>query len=148
MDEAPTVGFLVWRLSMRWRTAVDQAVEPLGLTHAQYSVLSSLLGMERAGFRPSQRRLADHTGLDPVYVSKLASALERGGLITRKPDPQDTRAVQLAITPIGRELAERAVGIVQDLLERLLAPLGGTASKRTVSFRDDLQTLLNRGAAS
>ncbi|MGO4757271.1 MarR family transcriptional regulator, partial [Streptomyces sp. 2MCAF27] len=32
--ESATAGFLVWRLSMKWRVAVDRAVVPLGLTHA------------------------------------------------------------------------------------------------------------------
>jgi hypothetical protein len=40
----PTPGYLVWRLATKLRTAVDSAVGPLGLTHAQYSVLSTLRG--------------------------------------------------------------------------------------------------------
>ncbi|MER6983053.1 MarR family transcriptional regulator, partial [Streptomyces carpinensis] len=74
--ESATAGFLVWRLSMKWRVAVDRAVAPLGLTHAQYALMASLYGMSRSGLRPSQRRLADRTGLEPLYVSKLARALE------------------------------------------------------------------------
>jgi hypothetical protein len=81
-------GFLVWRLSMKWRVAVDRAVAPLGLTHAQYSLVASLHGMQRSGERPSQRRLADHTGLEPLYVSKLARALESAGLLERTRDPR------------------------------------------------------------
>ena len=65
---APTPGFLVWRLSTKWRTAVDGRW-PLGLTHAQYSLISSLLAMHERGLKPSQRELADHTGLEPLYVS-------------------------------------------------------------------------------
>ena len=61
--ESPTPGFLVWRLSMKWRAAVDRAVAPLGLSHAQYSVLAALYGMNRSGVFPSQRELAEHTGL-------------------------------------------------------------------------------------
>ena len=50
---APVTG-LVWRLSMRWRAAIDRAITPLGLTNAQYSVLAPLLGLERpAGGRAS-----------------------------------------------------------------------------------------------
>ena len=49
MSAEPTPGHLVWRLSMKWRVAVDRAVAPLGLTHAQYVVLSSLSFLERDG---------------------------------------------------------------------------------------------------
>jgi hypothetical protein len=49
MSAEPTPGYLVWRLSMKWRVAVDRALAPLGLTHAQYVLLASLYGMEREG---------------------------------------------------------------------------------------------------
>jgi len=62
-------GYLVWRLAMKWRVAVDRALAPLGLTHAQYVLLASLYGMKQP---PTQRELADHTGLEALYVSKLA----------------------------------------------------------------------------
>jgi DNA-binding MarR family transcriptional regulator len=108
-SEGATPGFLVWRLSMKWRVAVDRAVAPLGLTHAQYSLVASLYGMQRSGLRPSQRRLADHTGLEALYVSKLARALESAGLVERTRDPRDPRAVQLALTEQGREVTLRAI---------------------------------------
>jgi DNA-binding MarR family transcriptional regulator len=141
--EGPTPGFLVWRLSMKWRVAVDRAVGPLGLTHAQYSLLASLFGMQRSGQRPSQRRLADHTGLEPLYVSKLARTLESAGLIERTPDPDDTRAVQLSLTPKGREVTGRAIDVVQRLLDQLLAPLGGLDGRRTEAFAAELTALLD-----
>jgi DNA-binding MarR family transcriptional regulator len=140
--KSPTSGYLVWRLSMKWRAAVDVAVAPLGLTHAQYSVLASLRGMTRSGARPSQRQLADHTGLDPIYISKLARALERAGLLERGPDTDDLRAVRLAITPAGVAVIDRAVVVVHQLLEELTAPLGGTASPRTRRFMGELELLL------
>jgi MarR family transcriptional regulator, organic hydroperoxide resistance regulator len=139
----PTPGFLVWRLAMRWRTAVDRAVGDLGLTHAQYSVLASLYGMTRSGRSPSQRELADHTGMEPIYVSKLVRSLEGDGLITRAENPADSRAVQLDITAKGRAVADRAVARVHDLLDELSAPLGGVRSKRMATFVDTLQTLLD-----
>lgn len=142
-SEGATPGFLVWRLSMKWRTAVDRAVAPLGLTHAQYSLVASLYGMHRSGERPSQRRLADHTGLEPLYVSKLARALESAGLVRRERDPRDPRAVQLSLTEEGRETTARAIEVVHALLEQLLAPLGGLDSERTRELAHDLATLLD-----
>jgi MarR family transcriptional regulator, organic hydroperoxide resistance regulator len=138
-----TPGFLVWRLSMKWRVAVDRAVAPLGLTHAQYSLVASLYGMRRSGLRPSQRRLADHTGLEALYVSKLARSLESAGLVERARDPHDPRAVQLALTEEGLEVTRRAIDVVQGLLKQLLEPLGGLDSPRTREFTRDLATLLD-----
>jgi DNA-binding MarR family transcriptional regulator len=142
-SEGATPGFLVWRLSMKWRVAVDRAVAPLGLTHAQYSLVASLYGMQRSGVRPSQRHLADHTGLEALYVSKLARSLESAGLVERTRDPRDPRAVQLALTDEGRDVTRQAIKVVHGLLQQLLAPLGGLGSERTREFGRDLATLLD-----
>lgn len=142
MTQSPTPGFLVWRLSMKWRAAVDRAVGHLGMTHAQYSLLASLFGMERSGNPPSQRELADRTGLDPIYVSKLARALEKSGLITRAGDPADTRAVRLELTDDGRARVRAAIDVVHELLDELTQPLGGYHGAGTRRLVDDLQLLL------
>ncbi|MGV9645109.1 MarR family winged helix-turn-helix transcriptional regulator [Streptomyces sp. NPDC003333] len=138
-----TPGYLVWRLSTKWRVAVDRAVAPLGLTHAQYAVVASLYGMQREGERPSQRRLADHTGLEALYVSKLARSLESAGLLERARDPRDPRAVQLALTERGRERTREAIEVVRGLHERWLAPLGGLDSATAREFTRNLATLLD-----
>jgi DNA-binding MarR family transcriptional regulator len=138
----PTTGYLVWRLSTRWRAAVDRTVAPLGLTHAQYALLASLYGLSRAGTRPSQRELADFSGLEPMFVSKLARALERGGLLERTGNPADPRAVQLALTDRGAGVVVQAIGRVRALQDELLAPLGGAGSQRHRQLVEALQTLL------
>lgn len=142
-SEGPTPGFLVWRLSMKWRVAVDRALAPLALTHAQYSLLASLFGMQRTGVRPSQRQLADHTGLEPLYVSKLARTLEAAGLIERAGSPTDTRAVELSLTTQGRDVTTRAIAVVRKLHDQLLAPLGGLGGRRTEAFARELTALLD-----
>lgn len=139
----PTPGFLVWRLSMKWRVALDRALGPLGLTHAQYSLLASLLDLQASGRRPSQRGLADHTGLETLYVSKLARALVAAALIERTPDPADTRALRLSLTEEGRAVTLRAVDVVRRLLDEQLAPLGGLGGAGTEAFAATLSTLLD-----
>ena len=138
-----TPGHLVWRLSTKWRVAVDRALAPVGLTHAQYVFLSSLFGLERAGTSPSQRELADHTGLEALYVSKLARTLDAGGLVERTRDPADTRTVRLRLTARGREVIEPAIATVAELLDRLLAPLGGRHGDRTAALARELTLLLD-----
>lgn len=141
-EDGPTTGYLLWRLTMKWRAAVDRALADLDLTHAQYSVLASLYGMSRAGARPSQRELADHTGLEPIYVSKLARALERGGLIERAAHPDDPRAVQLSLTGRGTQVVGRAIPVVRRLQDELTAPIGGTSSRRHQELVRTIRILL------
>lgn len=142
MSEA-TPGHLVWRLSMKWRVAVDRGLTHRGLTHAQYVMLASLYGLERDGRVPSQRELADHTGLEALYVSKLARSLDADGLMQRTRDAKDTRTMRLELTAKGRETIEPAIAEVAALLDKLLAPLGGRRGARTKSFVRDLTELLD-----
>jgi DNA-binding MarR family transcriptional regulator len=128
---------------MKWRVAVDRALAPMGLTHAQYVLLSTLFGLERAGRTPSQRELADETGLEALYVSKLARALDADGLIERTRDAADTRTVRLTLTDRGREVVRPAISTVRGLLDRLLAPLGGRDGERTETFVRELTLLLD-----
>ncbi|HEX6686040.1 MAG TPA: MarR family transcriptional regulator [Candidatus Limnocylindrales bacterium] len=145
--EGPSTGYLVWRLATKWRAAVDRAVAPLGLTHAQYSLLASLYGFSRSGGqRPSQRELSDFTGLEPIYVSKLARALERSGLLTREVNPSDPRAVSLRLTRKGKDTVVRAVEVVHKLHAELTAPIGGVDGERNRALMKTLRDLLDPGA--
>jgi MarR family transcriptional regulator, organic hydroperoxide resistance regulator len=140
-DPPPSIGYLIWHLALKWRVALDRALAPLGLTAAHYSLLASLTALSRHG-PPSQRELADFSGLEPMYVSKLSRVLESGGLLTRLDHPADSRAFQLALTPRGVETVTRGIAIVHSHQEELLAPLGGRTSRRTVELMGVLRTLL------
>jgi DNA-binding MarR family transcriptional regulator len=141
-----TPGYLVWRLSMRWRVAMDRALAPMGLTHAQYSLLSSLYSLSQDGARPSQRELADFTGLDAIYVSKLARMLESGGFIVRSTHVADPRAVELSLTRTGTKVVREAIGVVRELQDHLTQPLGGSRAKRTGELVHMLRQLLDHAA--
>jgi DNA-binding MarR family transcriptional regulator len=141
-ERRPLTGFLLWQLSLKWRAAVDRALAPLGLTHAQYALLGSLYRLARSGTRPSQRELADFSGLEPMYVSKLARALENAGLLARTPNAADPRAFHLTVTDRGRDAFDAAYVRVAELHERLLAPLDGPGDPRRAEFRETLETLL------
>jgi DNA-binding MarR family transcriptional regulator len=143
----PSIGYLVWHLTLRWRAELDRALAPLGLTSAQYSVLASLFGLSHGGARPSQRELADFAGLEPMHVSKLIRALERAGLVKRASNPADTRAVQLRVTDRGVEVVTAARATVLQLEEQRLAPLGGRLSERSTELQDTLLVLLRHTEA-
>jgi MarR family transcriptional regulator, organic hydroperoxide resistance regulator len=141
------VGYLIWRLSMRWRAAMDRVLAPFGLTQAQYSVLAPLYSMSRGGLRPSQRELADLTGLDAVYISKLVRALEREGFVTRSTKAADPRAVELSLTEHGTATLPEAVKAVTGLRQRQTAPLGGNDGERTGELAEMLRQLLDQPEA-
>jgi DNA-binding MarR family transcriptional regulator len=143
----PSTGYLVWHLSLRWRSAMDRAMAPFGLTSSQYGVLASLYAFSQGRTGPSQRELADFTGLEPMHVSKLLRALERAGLVERFGHPVDTRARQLTVTGRGVEIVTAARAKILELEEERLAPLGGRDSKQSAAFTETLQTLLRHADA-
>jgi DNA-binding MarR family transcriptional regulator len=127
---------------MRWRAAVDRAVAPFGLSHGQYVLLASLYSLSLHGERPSQRALADYTELEPVFVSRLARALESAGLVRRDQAAADPRAVELSLTDTGRGVVIQAIAAVRTLQDDLLAAIGGPDGERNRRFRLTLNTLL------
>jgi DNA-binding MarR family transcriptional regulator len=145
---APSIGYLVSRLAVRWRRELDRALAPHGLTGASYAVLASLHALSARGAQPSQRELADFTGFEPMYVSKLARTLAGAGLLERADDPSDTRALRLRITDRGVAAVRAGRAVVLALEEQRLAPLGGRLSEAGLALHDTLLDLLRRAEAA
>lgn len=143
----PSVGYLIWHVSTRWRATVDRQLAPLGLTSAQYALLAPLYAISGEGRRPSQRELADFSGLDPMFVSKLVRALERAGIVERTPNPADSRAVLVGITAHGERTVRAARTEIARLEEQRLAALGGPQSARSAALREALEVLLRDAVA-
>ena len=140
----PSTGFLIWHLSLRWQVQLTRALAPLGVTHTEYALLAYLHGLSKSGPKPSQRELADFSGLEPMHVSKLARRLERAGLIQRLENPSDPRAVQLSLTRRGAEVVTAARRIVRKLEEQRLAVLGGPSSPQGTQLKEALSKLLRQ----
>jgi DNA-binding MarR family transcriptional regulator len=51
----------------------------------------------------STNALAQALGLDASTVTRQVTALERGGLVARRPDPADGRSSTITLTPEGRQ---------------------------------------------
>ncbi|MGH7921917.1 MAG: MarR family winged helix-turn-helix transcriptional regulator [Candidatus Dormibacteraceae bacterium] len=85
------------RLRRRLRTEF-----PSGLSQTDYSALSSVVREGRVGFGV----LAEIESIKPPSMTRIASALEQRGLVTRQVDPHDRRRASLEATPAGRRLVE------------------------------------------
>jgi len=108
-------------------------LEPLGLTHPQYLVMLAL--WEGEPLRVSE--LADRLSLEPATLSPLLKRLEAAGLVTRRRDPADERAVAVTLTPAGRRLREDAERIPPAVLARL-----GMELTELEDLRDRLTTVI------
>jgi len=107
-------GFLLWHATLRFQRAAAGALAPLGITQTQFRLLASVVWLEEnSEGPPSQRMLAEHTGADAMMTSQVVRTLEKGGLIVREQDPDDSRVKRLRATPAGRTVASDAVRAIE-----------------------------------
>jgi DNA-binding MarR family transcriptional regulator len=90
-------------------------LEPMGLTHPQYLVMLALWQNEPL----TVRELAEKLSLESATLSPLLKRLETIGYLTRSRDPEDERALRVALTPAGRKLRDRALDIPPAMMSRL-----------------------------
>jgi DNA-binding MarR family transcriptional regulator len=127
---------LLWRATLRWQRAITAALKPMDLTHVQFVLLASTWWLTSVvGETPSQRRVAEHAGTDPMMTSQVLRALEAKGLIGRAPHPDDSRARALSVTRRGAALARRAVKVVEAADAEFFAAAGDQAAVLTVLRR-------------
>jgi DNA-binding MarR family transcriptional regulator len=95
-------------LNKRLHREMDETLEDFGITFGEWKVLGTLW---RAGapHRASPGQLARIEELSTGAMTNRLDRLEAAGLVRRLPDPDDRRAVQVALTDKGRTTWERAV---------------------------------------
>ena len=72
---------------------------------------------------PTQARLAEQAGADPMMTSQVLRKLEARGLLVRVPDTRDTRARRLELTTAGRAVVARALADVERVDADYFAPI-------------------------
>ena len=80
-------------------------------------------------------------GIDRTTMVSLIDQLENAGLAKRQPSPTDRRAREIAITPKGRRLLQRARRMISEVDDEVLTGL-------TAKERGELLTLLRRALES
>ncbi|MFN8381151.1 MAG: MarR family transcriptional regulator [Anaerolineales bacterium] len=125
-DDSP--GFLLWQVSSMWQRQINAGLKQFGLTHAQFVLLASLTWLASEEKPITQVDLASHAKMDVMMTSNVLRTLEEKGLVARNPHPTDTRAKSLAVTSKGRNLAEKAVQVVEKIDLDFFSPLGSGTS--------------------
>jgi DNA-binding MarR family transcriptional regulator len=111
-------GFLLSRAANAWQRAVRQALNGLGLTHAQVATLQAVAELSKELRAVSQQAIAGRSGIDPMTVSQLVRALVARGLLSRGDHPSDARAFALHLTTRGKATLDRAVPLIAEVDRR------------------------------
>jgi DNA-binding MarR family transcriptional regulator len=135
-----TEADLSWALSIvsrAFRLTAGSSVADLPGGLRGYLVLTAVA----QGQPRSQLSLAQQLAVDKTAMTYLLDELETAGLVTRRPDPADRRARQIAVTPKGSKLLAEFARRLTEAEAKVLAPL-------SISERRTLRELLGRVANS
>jgi DNA-binding MarR family transcriptional regulator len=112
----------IQKLARYFERTLGETAREFGLTIQDWELLSSL---RRVGppYRLSPSRLASDLMLSSGAMTARLDRLERSGLVRRRPDPDDRRAVRVELTTKGRETWGAAVDVQAAKEHRIAAAL-------------------------
>jgi len=113
------------QLSFAVHGALGRVAEVYDLSLVQVRLLGILRDRE-----PGMMEVATFLNLDKSSVTGLVDRAERRGLVRRASAPEDGRAVRVALTEPGRELAQKFVKLLERELAVLVEGLSETDRKR------------------
>jgi MarR family transcriptional regulator, transcriptional regulator for hemolysin len=126
--------FRLWRAS---HVRASDVLGSVGLTPALFALLNVISAREGA----IQQELGATMGIDRSTMVSLIDQLESAGLAKRRPSATDRRAREIAITPKGRRLLERARRLISETEDEVLVGL-------SANERAELVKLLRRALES
>ena len=134
-DPHDVLAFLLKHATAKLMAMTDAALEPFGIDSKDFGALRVLAHREPA----SQLQVAQTLGIDRTTMVAVLDALERKGIVLRRPDPTDRRRNVVELTEQGLKAydgAEVAYAEAESVF------LGGIDSSAAVQLRHTLRTLL------
>jgi DNA-binding MarR family transcriptional regulator len=122
--EAMAVFGRIYRIARNVGDRQEHVYARFGINRGEFDVLATL---RRAGepYQLSPKALCAYMMLTSGGMTGRLDRLQRAGLVSRTPDPEDRRALVITLTDQGRAVVDEAVGaglqVQRDVLERLPA---------------------------
>ena len=129
--------YLIKRLEVAIRLMLERELRDLDLTPSQYTTLSMLA----ANGETSSSDLARRVLVTPQSMSEMIKALDRKSLIKRQESEGNRKVLDIALSPAGRALLEKAEARV-DALEATM--FSAIAPDQLETMRERLVTILAR----
>ena len=135
--QAGTLFFLVRGL-VRTRLAQGRRLDPYAWLHIETLVYIR----DHAGL--SMKDIADYLSITAPSATSLVNALAKKGLVERRIDPRDKRALRVYLTKKGKEKLLETVKKGMEVLGELFAPL---SSAELAAFTRALERIKEGGSA-
>jgi len=114
--------FQASRIARRMDASLNLLLQEEEVTAFEALILAAIFFEKSGEIKPSA--LAEAFQTTRGNVSHCISSLETKGLVKRRIDPEDARAVQLVLRPQGKKRAVRVVGILDRMQRRLEEGIG------------------------
>jgi DNA-binding MarR family transcriptional regulator len=115
---------------------INSALSRFSLTFSRYEALA-LLSFARNGSM-AMARMGERLQVHPTSVTSTIDRLERDGLVTRSPHPDDRRATLATLTKGGRNVLNEATSA----LEQIRWGMGNVADSRLGDNNHELTSVL------
>jgi DNA-binding MarR family transcriptional regulator len=99
---------------------LSERLAPSGVTAVQGVALNFLF----EGDEITSRQLGERTKLDSATLTGLLDRLEAMGLVERRPNPADRRAILICLTKKGKKIASEVHETIQTANHELLSGFG------------------------
>ena len=121
MDDE-SLAEMFWGVARRLRHLTHEILEPLGITPGQSRAVSVLSkhGVMRLN------ELSEHLRIAPRSTTEVVDGLQERGMVERRPDPADRRAILVALTGSGEKIGELIRTARRAEAERFFAALDDT----------------------
>ena len=134
-DVSRNFGFLLNDVARLLRTAYDRRIRELGLTRAQWWVLTHVFRAEGI----TQTELAEVLEVEKPTLGRLLDRLEAKGFVKRQRCPKDRRQHLCWITPKSAALLEKLDGPMAQFGEHLMKGLKQEERASLVRLLDALR---------
>ncbi len=114
-----SAGYMTNWAARLFARAIDRRLKPLGLSSAHMPVMFAL----GDGRELPQKVLAEAAAIEQPTMAATLSRMERDGLVVRRPDPRDRRAMLFSLTPQARAKAQAVFAAAVEVNEQALSGL-------------------------
>jgi MarR family transcriptional regulator for hemolysin len=120
LNRDTSVGYLTNLAGRLLVRELERHLAPLGLSPGHMPVLLAL----EDGTAQTQKTLAERAGVEQATMTATLTRMERDGLVSRRPNPEDGRSTLVALTPLALgklpAVAEATATINALVLEQLV----------------------------
>lgn len=118
-DDDEYIGYVLSDIARLIRTVFDRRVRDIGLTRAQWLVLTRLYRRPGA----SQTELADMLEIDRASAGRMIDRMQKNGWVERRADSEDRRINRLYLTADARRAHKDMWAVAEATVDDALAPL-------------------------